>query len=169
LTLTHDPVTGRFIIKPYILNACQNKEHTINPELNWKKCDVQNYQKLVTEQITDMDLPGIIDCEEQISKIIEILNNSVDNCAKKSKSRPKRSKPWTPEINSLCKLSKRIHWKWTESGTPKSKDSPLWMDCITAKRNLRRAQRQEEARKRNQLYSDIMESHMSNDKLFYKF
>jgi hypothetical protein len=42
------------------------------------------------------------------------------------------------------------------------------MDCITAKRNLRRAQRQEEARKRNQLYSDIMESHMSNDKLFYK-
>jgi hypothetical protein len=169
LTLTHDPVSGRFIIKPYILNACQNKEHTINPELNWKKCDVQNYQKLVTEQITDMDLPGIIDCEEQISKIIEILNNSVDKCAKKSKSRSKRSKPWTPEINSLCKLSKRIHWKWTESGTPKSKDSPLWMDCITAKRNLRRAQRQEEARKRNQLYSDIMESHMSNDKLFYKF
>jgi hypothetical protein len=42
------------------------------------------------------------------------------------------------------------------------------MDCITAKRNLRRAQRQEEARKRNQLYSDIMESHMINDKLFYK-
>jgi membrane-bound inhibitor of C-type lysozyme len=26
------------------------------------------------------------------------------------------------------------------------------MDCITAKRNLRRAQRQEEARKRNQLF-----------------
>jgi hypothetical protein len=42
------------------------------------------------------------------------------------------------------------------------------MDCITAKRNIRRAQRQEEARKRNQLYSDIMESHMINDKLFYK-
>ena len=73
LTLTHDPVSGRCIIKPYILNACQNEEHTINPELNWKKCDVQNYQKLVTEQITDMDLLGIIDCEEQIYKMIEIL------------------------------------------------------------------------------------------------
>jgi hypothetical protein len=67
--------------------------------LEFKKCDVQNYQKLVTEQITDMDLLGIIDCEEQISKIIEILNNGVDKCAKKSKSRSKRSKPWTPEIN----------------------------------------------------------------------
>jgi hypothetical protein len=71
-TSTHDPVSGRFIIKPYI-NACQNEEHTINPQLNWKNCDVQNYQKLVTEQITDMDLLGIIDCEEQIYKMIEIL------------------------------------------------------------------------------------------------
>jgi hypothetical protein len=42
------------------------------------------------------------------------------------------------------------------------------MDSISAKRNLRRAQRQEESRNRNQLYSDIMESHMINDKLFYK-
>jgi hypothetical protein len=49
-------------------------------------------------------------------------------------------------------------WKWRESGTPKNKESSVWMDCITAKRNLRRAQRQEEARKRNQLYSDIMEN-----------
>ena len=115
-----------------------------------------------------MDSLRIIDCEEQISKLIEILNNSADKCSKKSKRRSKRSNLWTPEINSLCKLSKRSLWKWRESGTPKNKESSVWMDCITAKRNLRRAQRQEEARKRNQLYSDIMESHMSNDKLFYK-
>jgi hypothetical protein len=73
-TSTHDPVSGRFIIKPYI-NACQNEEQTINFKLNWKKCDVQNYQKLVTDQITDMDLLSIIDCEEQISKLIEILKS----------------------------------------------------------------------------------------------
>ena len=47
-------------------------------------------------------------------------------------------------------------WKWRESGTPKNKESSVWMDCITAKRNLRRAQRQEEARKRNQLYYYIL-------------
>lgn len=28
------------------------------------------------------------------------------------------------EIHSLCKLSKRIHWKWRESVTPKNKDNP---------------------------------------------
>ena len=121
-TSTHDPVSGKFIIKPYI-NACQNEEQPINFKLNWKKCDVQNYQKLVTDQITDMDLLSIIDCEEQISKLIKILNNSADKCSKKSKSRSKRSNPWTPEINSLCKLSKRSHWKWRENGTPKNKES----------------------------------------------
>jgi hypothetical protein len=171
--------SSRFIIKPYI-NACQNEEQTINFKLNWKKCDVQNYQKLVTDQITDMDLLSIIDCimdcpyfsefhfpsisndffcltyimilflesmdltswtdfltflntylhcftdmdllsiidcEEKISKLIEILNNNADKCSKKLKSRSKRSKPWTPEIKSLCKLNKRSHWKWRESGT----------------------------------------------------
>jgi hypothetical protein len=68
----------------------------------------------------------------------------------------------------LSALLFRIFINFEICGTPKNKDSPLWMNCITAKRNLRRAQRQEEARKRNQLYSDIMESHMINDKLFYK-
>jgi predicted transcriptional regulator len=43
-------------------------EQTINFKLNWKKCDVQNYQKLVTDQITDMDLLSIIDCEEKIGE-----------------------------------------------------------------------------------------------------
>jgi hypothetical protein len=38
------------------------------------------HQKLVTEQITYMDSLRIIDCEEQISKLIEILNNSADKC-----------------------------------------------------------------------------------------
>ena len=86
-----------------------------------------------------------------------------------SKPKPvKKSKPWFHEIRNLCKICKQYHWEWKNSGTPKSKDNLLWLRCITAKRNLRRAQRQEDAKRRYGLYTEIMDTNTSDEKLFHK-
>ena len=145
------------------------ENHTEVPtKINWSKCDIQTLQQLVNEQIRREDLFHLCDNETKLEKLVVILND----CAKEaagSKPKPvKKYKPWSHEIRNLCKISKQYHWEWTNSGAPKSKDNPLWLRCITAKRNLQRAQRQEDAKRRYGLYTEIMDTNTSDEKLFHK-
>lgn len=168
-TSTHDLVMAELSVALGEIHKQTLSQSQKSEKLNWSKCDIQTFQNLVTDQCMKEELFSPCDVETKLEKLTTILNDcskeAVGTVKRKSKMKPKI---WTPEIKNLCKISKQYHWEWKTSGSLKCKTNPLWIRCITAKRNLRRAQRQEDAKQRYMLYAEIMNTGSSNEKLFYK-
>ena len=140
-----------------------------NGKIKWDKCDIEKYQQLLNEQLEMVDFnTGTVD-----EKLL-LVSNIMKNCANESvlttvnSLRKKNLKPWTSKITQLCKNSKKAFWLFKQGGGLKSKENQLWLECKAAKRELRQAQRQLSASRRNKLYNDIMDSYWLDQKLFYK-
>ena len=86
------------------------------------------------------------------------------------KTKLKRKRPWSSEINTASKKSKLCFHEWKEAGRPNEPENEKLIAMKTAKKVLRRTQRQYEASLRNQKYEQnhVRLSHEGDQKLFYK-
>ena len=169
-TSTHDPVITQIHVCGQITQKCEhiNSQTVEVKRINWETLDILKYQRTLQDQFEESNILHLDDVQEQILKLSEALNYStLQSCEAKvvRKKIGNKRKPQNPEVRNLIKQSKEAHWKWKSSGG--GKDCTLYEECKSAKKQLRKAQRQLEATIRNKQYTEIMESHSGNKKLFY--
>ena len=144
------------------------------PKPNWDRCNTEKFQRAV-----NCNIDKIKDDLEK-GKLIESiysLKTTLDNAAVKNipgyhPNKPRKlkrnQKISSPEIVLASKISKKAWWKWKLAGQPNSNLHPLKKSMKTAKYQLRRIQRQASSRLRQQNMEDIMNSHPSDNRTFYK-
>ena len=86
---------------------------------------------------------------------------------KKHTVREMKNRPWARKIHDAVKACRLARWEWRKSGAPTDKADVSVKKMRTAKRNLRKEQRQETAKSRREKVEEIMKS--GNDSvMFYK-
>ena len=163
----HVPVSTELIDK-YLSRQKSSKTCTITKIL-WDQCNTELFQKYITENI-DSYIPitstsGIEKATEHlISVIIKATDLAVPSKTSRITSKPK---PISCEIVAAMSESKKAYWEWKEAGRPE-KDHPLTIACKEAKHKLRSAQRMYMAKRRENLHKAILESSVTNNKIFHR-
>ena len=129
------------------------------------------FQETLDEELRDLDV-SILDAPTAVS----VLQRAVDTAMATSTpykiihigSANKRKKDaWTPEFEEAVRLSKLAHHHWKMEGRPRN-ENPTWLAKKSAKRKIRRVQRQQCAADRQQLIEEINKASEDDDRLFHK-
>ena len=116
-------------------------------KVNWKKLDGEKYQSLLVERLPKVEKSK--DINERVGQITDIVTSTALECAPVKKQKPKNCKKfWCPELARLSKDSKRAFGEWKKGGCPAEPHCNLVLAKNSAKKDLRRRQRQINAENR---------------------
>jgi hypothetical protein len=141
---------------------------TTKRRVKWSQGDIAAYQVEIEDNFRNQEL-----CSLPLEEAIEEINRTLlkaENAAipsTKSKLINKPRRPMYPALAAAVAESKRAHYLWKTAGRPGS-DHPTSISRKTASKQVRQVQRQHEAERRNQLYSDIIDSHEKDQSTFYR-
>jgi hypothetical protein len=150
-------------------NAHINKPHDSTAKVKWDKVDVAKYREIVSEKLSVIQ--PFIDSPPEIliERLQDILISSAASCCPPVRRTPSNFKrPWNLEIKNASKVSKAKFYDWKQAGRPQDINHPKRKDMISAKRDLRRAQRQTEAEARNNRHTKLMEASERDQGMFYQ-
>ena len=164
---SHDPVVVELAIS--LIQRSQNINNSAEstlPRVNWKKINLDTYYNLtelklgVLQEHMDEMLPTDI--------ILQRFHDLLKSCAEEASTTSKRlakektgKHNWPPHITSLAKQAKALHAKWKYEGSPDI-SSPSAQAWKKSKQQLRSAQRQLVAERRN-LYTEHIELSSKSD------
>jgi len=97
----------------------------------------------------------------------EVSSKSIPNYSSEIRQKPTGKSIWNRGIAKAARNARKSHRIWKEGGTPKDRTDPLKVQKITAKRLLRKAQRQAYASSRNSWARKIMDASTTDTKLFH--
>ncbi len=138
----------------------------------WNKCDLDLYQATLQEKLSNVQYKvhttGKI--QEVISELTHFMHyaseNSIPGYNKQAVSKTKR-KGWTENVRQAVKQSRKAHWEWVHGGKPAEKGNILVTNRDEARTMVRSAQRQENAKEKEDLYEEINTSSDLTQPLFY--
>ncbi|MEW8546334.1 MAG: reverse transcriptase family protein, partial [Candidatus Thiodiazotropha sp.] len=172
-TSDHIPVIGSLLV-PIKRTTNQKMKVTCKPK--WEKCDKLVYRNTVREHLLPFDtfLPTVtseVDILQPLSHLNAVLKQATACSIPKFKTevsvRQLQSRPWSDKIHDAIKESRLAWWEWRQSGSP---TDPMHESVIrrkTARKTLRKEQRQEAVKRRRDKVEEIMKSR-NEPKTFYK-
>lgn len=171
-TSTHDPI---LVTIPFTFqNVPSPKKCVIKPKLKWEKMDLELYEEhLITILKDELDISENLD-PENVNNLIEKLCEKIVRTAqelnpvKPNIKRVSRTRPWSPEISEIVKVLKTYYWRWKQEGKPKHPESETYTTLKKCKKQLRATQRKQEAQRRQDNLSKIMELRETDEKEFYQ-
>ena len=135
-------------------------------KLDWSKCDTRLYQDITSDFldfITPMeDLPSL---SAFCDTFTDILTHAAQ-CAIPSRRIIKSKRQWDGDVSRAMAISKQSMREWNQRGRPST--GPAYETRKAAKKSLRKTLRSASARKRNKIYSDIMEASQRDTRLFHR-
>ena len=171
-TSSHDAVFALFDVTQIQADREDHSENLPTPKsrIRWDKIDLQRYEELTNNKLQPL-LKIIRDTPLDVTT--EMLNTALDESALEASPVPPRrrkktrSNPWTPKMKKLVQNVKRLYY---ESKSTEEENRIHNIAALkTAKKLLRRAQRQAAAKRRNETKSAIITSCKRRDKTeFFK-
>ena len=168
-TSDHIPVTSTLKFK--VIKIDKNiAEIKVKPK--WEKCDTQLYSYYIANQLHPFNSPQsdyefVLSLGQFVSTLKNAVKISIPGHRDSRKVNPVKVRVWNEEICTAVKMCKSAWWQWRMAGEPENADHPLTQHVKKCKRNLRKAQRQAEARRRIEQAERIMAS-TGTDKEFYR-
>ena len=138
----------------------------------WEKCDTQLYSYYIANQLHPFNSPQsdyefMLSLGQFVSTLKNAVKISIPGHKDSRRVNPVKVRVWNEEICTAVKMCKSAWWQWRMAGEPENADHPLSQHVKKCKRNLRKAQRQAEARRRIEQSERIMAS-TGIDKEFYR-
>ena len=161
-TSPHIPVTACLTFNSTL--PTQEKPASFKPSINWKKCDMEEYQTLIQKLLPSFsDLDGV--CPQPYNETLtEVLLFASESSAPRLKAPKKQS--WNGEVSRAMAINKAALQQWNKDGCPHQ--GPQWDARKDTKRRLQSALRQANAEKRHCLYREVMTASTRDNRLFHK-
>ena len=145
------------------------------PRVKWDKVDTLRYGQVAGERLTTLleTTTSTTNLDVLVTRVNAILTEASTECqppqkvAKKTNRKNKKF-AWHPLLKPLVREAKQAYYEWKQSGSPKTRNSPLYVQKQRAKQHLRQAQRRLAAGKRIEKYEEIMAMQVTHDQAFYK-
>jgi hypothetical protein len=168
---THDAILAQ--MKPRLVHVDEPKANrvTLPNRVKWEKVDTDMYYQLTEEKITvlyesiDDNTPTEIIAHRLNTILTEVSQQCQPNIAKKPRKRTRYT--WGPEVYPYMKESKKAFGLWKKEGRPTNPCNRSLLKYKTAKRELRKIQRQICARERQETYNKIMKASESDQTTFH--
>ncbi len=165
---SHDPVIAELNSKMILKKPAQVKEKT-TPRVNWERVDKEQYRDITSQHLQVMlsQIHGEVHPQFLIARTNKILLEAGLACDPKAKVKNKKRKgfKWHSQLKPLVQESKLAHWKTKQEGHT---DPELEMERRTAKKNLRKFQRQLAAVERCDMHQEIMLASVSDRSKMHK-
>ena len=162
-TSPHMPIL--ITISPVDLNVIQKKKPKSRTVLLWDKMDLDMYQDTL-EKCLNSDVP-VTDPESAIRYLIKSIDTATNLAVPVKVVRDSQcTKPWNDVIKDLFKQSKDIDWCLKNAKVDEKEAIHVKRKAIN--KHLRAAQRIQTAKQRDNLITEIMQSHSQDQKLFFK-
>jgi hypothetical protein len=149
----------------------KEKPKLLKPKIKWNKCDTEIYRSTIAEGVNNMlskingNVEDNIVAMEQV--LHEVSSKSIPNYSSEIRQKPTGKSIWNRGIAKAARNARKSHRIWKEGGAPKDRTDPLKVQKITAKRLLRKTQRQAYASNRNSWARKIMDASTTDTKLFH--
>ena len=172
-TSDHVPVIGTFKIHT---KKTVNQTTKVMCKPKWDRCDRSVYRDVVRDNLLPFDafLPTgneEFDILRPLSPLTAVLKQATLSSIPKFKPevtvRQLQSRPWSERIHSAIKESRLAWWDWRKSGSPTDPMHDSVIRRATARKTLRKEQRQEAATRRRDAVEEIMRA-KNDQKTFYK-
>ena len=150
------------------------KERPINiiSRPNWDECDREKYIETISNEIPIVMKKSKGNIEQDVRNLENLLHKagekSIPRYRKKIQRKTKGRAIWNEDIGKASKRSKEAYRLWKQHGAPQDSGNPSKAAMITAKKLLRKAQRQTIAAIRDKTAENIMEASTTDTKLFHK-
>ncbi|KAK3102589.1 hypothetical protein FSP39_012434 [Pinctada imbricata] len=170
-TSTHDPVYGTILLDISLENVHRTLDRVENQfeRVKWDKVDRGKYCAELSKNLLCSEISKDSTANDILSAIETAINTSIQSCNElKQVKGHKKPKLISNNVLLLSKKSKKIFWEIKNFQGGEGGLQRLKLESKLAKKNLRRAQRKEQAEARHLLYQEIMESESHNQRLFYK-
>ena len=172
-TSTHNPIATQIILKGDWKPHPKNGPAKPSGKIKWKDTNIEVYQDTLEENLADIDF-SLIETDEALKTFTTAMNLAAEVASTKPVTRSgkqrtgsRRKQPWSSAIKEASKESKKLFWIWKQSGKP-PKTHEATKQMIQAKRALRSEQRKEEARKRTNFITEVMQASSRDSKLFHQ-
>ncbi|MEW8548319.1 MAG: endonuclease/exonuclease/phosphatase family protein, partial [Candidatus Thiodiazotropha sp.] len=165
-TSTHDPVV---CMMPEVTSQVVSGESAVavKKKIRWEKLNREGYQGQLHEVLmkVDFDKTSLCDMGLSMERFCEAMVKAAEDSAPSIKP-GKKKRLWSRELHMAAVTSKDVHFQWKNAGQP-GPEHPLSIQRKAVKRQLRTAQRQQQAEYRAETYRNIMEADSSNKRLFF--
>jgi ribosomal protein L4 len=123
--------------------------------------DTDIYRSTIADGVNNMLSKINSNIEDNVVAMEQVLHEasskSIPNYSSKLRQKPTGKSIWNRGIAEAARNARKSHLIWKEGGTSQDRKDPLKMQKITAKRLLRKAQRQAYASSRNSWARKIMD------------
>ena len=164
-TSAHDAITATVTLRMVAQEGPVNPQDLppAKPRIRWDRVDLLHYREKTTTKLECL-LRNIEDTPLDVNA--EMINNILERCAVDAsppiqKKTSKRKRPWTPKMKDMVRNIKKLHF---DSKQSKEQNSETIAALKTAKKILRRTQRQVAAKRRNDTKMDIMRACRKKDR-----
>ena len=138
----------------------------------WEECNTEVYQSEISDGAEKILKDSKGDIQEDVQKIEDLMHRacckSIPKYRKEIRMKTVGKSIWNKKIANATKNTRKKHAKWKQCGAPQEPGNRLKSEWITAKRLLRKAQRQAYASQRDSWAKKIMAASNSDNKLFHK-
>ena len=166
-TSDHNPVT--ITIKIPALPSCSPKT-VASTRIVWNNMDKSRYQEVLVSQLaaTPISIASVADVWIAISSISTILHDSALKTSSPVKNRSKSNSLWTPTIKAAVSANRLAHFTWKMAGKPSDPLDPTRAKLRDTNKQLRKAQRQELAVRRDRDLGKVMSARSHDRNLMYR-
>ena len=135
----------------------------------WKKCDDAVLTETIREVFPEItpDQNDHASIEAYCLTVMDALKYGAEQAGPCRRDRGPSPQPWSPDVATAMRLNKQALHRWIAEGRP-PEPHPAACARKDAKKQLRRAFRTASAKKRLQLYQDIMDASASDTRLFHR-
>jgi hypothetical protein len=167
----HNPVVLFTCIPVVSLDIHTKLDMSTTTKPKWDKGDMDTYKSTVETHVTYI-LPILVpdsafSVDMAMVKLVHGLQEAERCAIPRSKPAKSNMRSKHPDVVIAMKKSKQAFNTWKISGRP-DPGNVTHTEMLSAKKELRSAQRQVLALTRNELYNDIMNAHIGDNQLFYK-
>lgn len=166
----HYPVSAQVKLS-FSTNAVDSVPKQKMNRVLWHKVDVDKYQGMLQSKILQgsLALKSNFELEEEIKQTLNIINQSAQEAMPPlPKLKPGTERLWNPDIAKCVKQSATAFHEWKAAGRPADPTHPATINRKEAKKDLRKQQRYEAARRRDDFYQALGDAHYSDRKTYHR-
>ena len=172
-TSDHVPVIMQLEL-PVCSVQCENIMTKRKP--NWDRCDKQNYQIFIENSLRSFDSFHIGNSSEldilyplgHLNAVFKLATeDSIPNFKPEVRLKQPRHRPWSEKIHEAIKTCRLTWWEWKKAGASRNPTDPDFIRMRKANKCIRKEQRREAGRRRDQQVESIMSAE-NDPKTFFR-
>lgn len=163
-TSAHEAVLLKVKVQNQLTNLPKSETQLPKPQrLKWSKCDSEAYERTLEQYLCVTSIPS--DPDLAIEYLTRAIKAATDKAVPIVNPKIKKA-PWNPTIATFTKKCRVTDAKWKEAGCPPA-PTDLFEERKMAKKQLRRAQRQQMAIIREHNLEVLHQASEANSNLFF--